>query len=116
MDLQSGPKSVNWLTMCALKDVMNLQKLFRMIVGKPEGKRPLRRPRHRLEDNIKNVSLRSEKVGGAWTGLFKLRTVDRWQAFVNGVTNLRVPYKVGNFLTNQKPFSCSRSTVHHAVS
>ena len=44
MDLQSGPKSVNWLTMCALKDVMNLQKLFRMIVGKPEGKRPLRKP------------------------------------------------------------------------
>jgi len=51
--LQSGPKSVNWLTMCTLKDVMNLQKLFRIIVGKPEGKRPLGRHRHRWEDNIK---------------------------------------------------------------
>jgi hypothetical protein len=52
---------------------MNLLKLFRMIVGKPEGKRPLGRPRHRWEDNIK-MCLRGEKERGAWTGLFRLRT------------------------------------------
>jgi hypothetical protein len=52
---------------------MNLQKLFSVIVGKPEGNRQLGRPRHGWEDNIKMVSLRSKKEGGTWTGLISLR-------------------------------------------
>jgi len=46
---------------------------YRVLVGKPEGKRPLRRPRHRWEDNIKTNLL---EVGlGTRTGLVSLRTV-----------------------------------------
>jgi hypothetical protein len=44
---------------------------YRVLVGKPEGKRPLERPRHRWEDNTK-MSLR-ENYGVAWTGLIWLR-------------------------------------------
>jgi hypothetical protein len=46
---------------------------YRVLVGKPEGKRPLRRPTHRWVDNIKMNLL---EVGfGTWTGLISLRTV-----------------------------------------
>jgi hypothetical protein len=45
---------------------------YRVLVGRPEGRRPLERPRHRWEDNIK---MNLQKVGwGAWTGLIWLRT------------------------------------------
>jgi len=45
--------------------------VYRILVGKPEGKRPLGRPRHRWEDNIK-IDL--QEVGcGVWTGLSWLR-------------------------------------------
>ena len=58
------------------------------LVGKPEGKRPLGRPRGRWEDNIK-LDLR--EVGFEttyWIDLAEDR--DRWRAFVNAVMNLRV--------------------------
>ena len=61
----------------------------RVLVGKPEGKRPLRRPRHIWEDNIK---MDLQKVGGAcgdWMELSQDR--DRWRALVSTVRNLRVP-------------------------
>ena len=45
--------------------------VYRVLVGKPEGRRPLGRPRHRWEDNIKMVL--QEVVWGAWTGLIWLR-------------------------------------------
>ena len=62
--------------------------VHRVLVGKPEGKRPLGRPRRRWEDNIK---MDLQAVGGArdWMGLAQDR--DRWQALVNMVMNLRVP-------------------------
>jgi hypothetical protein len=41
---------------------------------------------------------------------------DRWRALVNAVMDLRVPKKVGNFLTNYEPISFSRRTLLHAVS
>jgi hypothetical protein len=65
-------------------------------VGKPEGKRPLGRPRHRWEDNIKKDL---QEVGCEfmnWINLAQDR--ERWRALLNVVINLRVPKKCGEFL------------------
>jgi hypothetical protein len=60
----------------------------RVLVGKPEGKRPLERPRRRWEDGIK-MDLREIGWGGVqWIQLAQDR--DRWRAVVNAVMNLRV--------------------------
>jgi len=59
------------------------------LVGKPEGKRPLGRPRSRWEDNIK-MDIQEVGSGGMdWIELAQDR--DRWRAVVNAVMNLRVP-------------------------
>jgi hypothetical protein len=59
------------------------------LVGRPEGKRPLGRPRRRWEDNIK-IDLRKLGIDGAiWIRLAQDRV--QWRAFVNTVMNLRVP-------------------------
>jgi hypothetical protein len=61
--------------------------LYRVLVGKPEGKRPLGRPRRRWEDNIK-MNFQEVGCGGMdWIELAKDR--DRWRALVNAVMNLR---------------------------
>jgi len=63
--------------------------VYRVLVGKPEGKKPLRRPRCRWEDNIK-MDLQEVGCGGMdWIELAQDR--DRWRASVNVVKNLRVP-------------------------
>ena len=73
------------------------------MMGKPEGKRPLGRLRHRWEDNIK-MDLQEVGCGGMdWIELAQDR--DRWQVLVNAVMNLRVPQNMGNFLTSCKPIS-----------
>jgi len=66
-------------------------------VGKPEGKRPLGRPRHRWEDNIKMDLQEVCCGGGDWMELAQDR--DRWRELVNAVMNLWVPQNAGNFLT-----------------
>jgi hypothetical protein len=59
------------------------------LVGRPEGKRPLGRRRHRWENNI-NLDLREIGIYGAnWIRLAE--DVFRWRTFVNTVMNLRVP-------------------------
>ena len=63
--------------------------VYRVLVGKPEGKKLLGRPRRRWEDNIK-VDLLEVGFGGMdWIELARDR--DRWRAFVNAVMNFRVP-------------------------
>jgi hypothetical protein len=63
--------------------------VYRVFIGKPEDKRPLGRPSHRWEDNIK-MDLREIGIDGAnWIRLAQDRI--QWRAFVNTVMNLRVP-------------------------
>jgi hypothetical protein len=63
--------------------------VYRVLVGKPKGKRPLVRPRRKWEDNIK-LDLREIGIDGAnWIRLAQNRV--QWRAFVNTVMNLRVP-------------------------
>jgi hypothetical protein len=65
------------------------RSVYRVLMGKPEGKRPLGRPRRRWEDNI-NMYIQEVGFGGMdW--IFLAQDRDRWRALVNSVTNLRVP-------------------------
>jgi hypothetical protein len=62
---------------------------YGLLVGRPEGKNPLGRPRRRWEENIK-MDLREIVIDGAnWIRLAQDRV--QWWAFVNTVMNLRVP-------------------------
>jgi hypothetical protein len=78
---------------------MDVRKgVYRVLVGKPEGKRQLGRPRHRLEDDNNKMDLQVVRcVVMDWIRLAKFR--DRWRALVNAVMNLRIPQNPGNFLT-----------------
>jgi hypothetical protein len=80
----------------------------RVLVGKPEGKRPLGRPRHRWEENVR-MDLQEVGCGCEdWIGLAQDR--DTWRALVSAER------KAGNFLTSCKPVSFSRRTLLHGVS
>jgi hypothetical protein len=63
--------------------------VYRVLVGKPEGKRPLGRPRRRWEDNIKADLHEVGCRGMDWIELAQDR--DRWRALVNAIMNLQVP-------------------------
>jgi hypothetical protein len=65
------------------------QDAYRTLVGNPEGKRPLGRPRRRLVDNIKMDLRETGWVGMYWIDLAQDR--DRWRALVNTVMKPRVP-------------------------
>jgi hypothetical protein len=71
---------------------------YRNLLGRPEGRRPLGRCRHRCEDDIK---MDLQEVGGGgmdWIELAQDR--DRRWALMNAVMNLQVPYNAGNLLTS----------------
>jgi hypothetical protein len=62
---------------------------YRILVGNPEGKRPLGRPRRRSVDNIK---MDLEEIGWSCRDWIDLaQDMDQWSALVNAVMNLRVP-------------------------
>jgi hypothetical protein len=66
-----------------------IRGVYRVLLGKPEGKRPLGRPRRRWEDNIK---MHIEEVGLGNTDWIDLaQDMERWRALVNAAMNLRVP-------------------------
>ena len=74
--------------------------VHKVLVGKPEGKRPLGKPRRRWEGNIK-IDLQEVGRGcGDWMELTEDR--DRWRVLVSTVMILRVPKNAGNFLISCK--------------
>jgi hypothetical protein len=70
---------------------------YKILVGNPEGNKPLGRPRYRREDNIKMDLTEIEWGGMYWIYLAQDR--DWWPAHVNMVMNLRVPQNSGNFFS-----------------
>jgi hypothetical protein len=73
-----------------------IRDVYRVLVGKPDGKRSLERLRHRWEDNVK-MNLQEVGCGGMdWIHLAQDR--DRWRALVNAVMKIRVPVKTDDFL------------------
>ena len=69
--------------------ILERRGVYRVLVGKPEGQRPLERPRRGWGDNIK-MDLQDIKCGGVeWIELAQDR--DRWRALVSTVMNIRVP-------------------------
>jgi hypothetical protein len=93
--LYSSPNIVRVIKSRMLRWVRHVARMgerrgvYRILVGKPEGKRPLGRPRRKCEDNI-NMELREIGIDGAnWIRLAQDRV--QWRPFVNTVMNLRVP-------------------------
>ena len=94
-DLYSSPNIVRVIKSRRMRWAGHMARMseergaYRVLVGKPEGKRPLGRPRRRWVDNIRK-DLQEVGCGYVeWIGLAQDR--DRWRTFVSAVMNLRVP-------------------------
>jgi hypothetical protein len=94
-NLYSSPNIVRVIKSRRMRWAGHLERMgegrgvYGVLIGRPEGKRPLGRPRHRWEDNIK-MGLREIGIDVAnWIQLAEDRV--QWRAFVNMVMNLRVP-------------------------
>ena len=86
---QSFIPKINFEKLVHLVRMGEGREVYRVLVGKPEGKRPLGRPRRRWKDNIR-MELQEVGLGYEdWIGLAQDR--DRWRALVSAVRNLRVP-------------------------
>jgi hypothetical protein len=77
---------------------MEKRNVFKILVGKPQGKRPLGSTRRRWENNIKTDVRVTGVEGVDWTHLAKDR--EQWRTLVNTVMNLRVAERAENFLTS----------------
>jgi hypothetical protein len=93
-DLYSSPSIIRIIKARRMRWARHVPRMgekrnaYRLLVGKPEGKRPLGRPRRRWVDNIKMDVLEIGWGDVDWIGLAQDR--DRWRALVNSVLNLRV--------------------------
>ena len=93
-DLDSLPNTVRVIKSRRMRWAEHLARMwkrrgvYRSLVGKPEGKRPLGRPRYRWEDNIK---MDLQALGcGVMDSIELAQDKDRWRALLNGAMNLRV--------------------------
>jgi hypothetical protein len=86
----------------------------RSLVGKPEGKRPLGRPRRRWVDNIQMDLLEIGWGSVDWIALAQDR--DKWRALVNAVMNLWVPQNAGKLSSGYMIGGLSSSSQFHRVS
>jgi hypothetical protein len=89
------------------------RNVYRLLVGKPEGKRPLGRPRCTWIDNIKMDLLEIGLSVVDWIGLAQDRY--RWRALVNTVMNLRVPSNAGKLLGGCTTCGLSSGSQLHRV-
>jgi hypothetical protein len=87
---------------------------YRIFVGKPEGKRPLGRPRRRWVDNIRMDLVEVGWGAVDWVHLAQDR--NRWRALVNSVLNLRVPYHAGKLSSGLTTVGLWSSAGLHRVS
>jgi hypothetical protein len=94
-DLYSPPNIIRVITSRRMRWAGHVARMgekrgaYRILLGRPEGRRPLGRPRRRWEDNIKMGLQDLGWVGMNWIELAQDR--DRWRAVVSAVMNLRVP-------------------------
>jgi hypothetical protein len=87
---------------------------YRLLVKKPEGKRPLGRPRRRWLDNIRMDLLEVGWADVDWIGL--ANDGNRWRALVNSVLNLRDPRNIGKLSSGLTSSGLSSSVQLHIVS
>jgi hypothetical protein len=94
-DLHSSPRIIRIIKARRMRWAGHVARMgenrnaFRLLVGKPEGRRPLLRPRHMWLDNIRKDLVEVGWGDVDWIALAQDR--DRWRALVNSALNLRVP-------------------------
>jgi len=117
-DLYSSPNIVRGIKSRRMRWAGHVARMgeemgvYRVLVGKPEGRRPLGRPRRRWTDNIRTDI---QEVGGVfmdWIGLAQDRQVADACECGNEPSS---SVKCGGFLTSCRPVSFSRRTLHHGV-
>jgi hypothetical protein len=94
--------------------IVEKRNVYRLLVRKPEGKRPLGRPRRRWVDNIRMDLVEVGWGDVDWIGL--AQDMDRWRTLVNSVLNLRVSYNAGKLSSVPTTRDLSRSVHLHRVS